>query len=532
MIKKILLLIFIISISQCFSQSDFTFKKIIQLPYGGSATAVKQLPDESYIVCGYYLDSSGYTEGGFLAKLSKNGLTQWYKKFEFPIYISFNDLTFDFSGDIYICANSPINITSTDINIVIIKTDSIGNVLWTKGYGGPDVDFGITIDHTSDDNIIISGYTESYELGSAGATSYTIKVDLNGNQLWNKYYGDNTFNRTNFVKEIYPNKYVSLGINCSSGDCGSFSVFDGSGTVLCSKNFVYSDFTGFSSVTAYKNGGYLVAGYTASFSGPSNLHPFLMALDQNYNFLWAKKYTPPTVTVAEFISVNQTSDGNYIVSFEPENVNGTSKSVGMIKLDSAGVIIWGKLYQQDSYCYPYKLISTIDGGYMEVGFIQKASLQKPFIIKTDNAGDINGCVIDTTISINYSSVLPSIANRSGEFSACIVYSMSLNNNSVVMLDSILCVDSIPSHVGIEDHFTQEEVIVYPNPLLTETVFSFSDEQKNAVLLVYDFKGAIVSKKYFSGIELIFRRNDLASGVYFYRIISRDKLVSKGKLIFK
>lgn len=532
MVKKIFLLIFIITIFQGFSQSDFTFKKIIQLPYGGNATAVKQLPDQSYIICGYYLDSSGYNEGGFLTKISKSGSTQWYKNFEFPWYLSFYDLTFDSSGDIYICANSPISTSSTDINIVIIKTDSMGSVLWTKGYGGTSVDIGFTIDHTSDNNIVVSGYTESYAMGASGATSYTIKVDLDGNVIWNKYYGDNTYNRTNFVKEIYPNKYVSLGINCTSGNCGSFSVFDSIGNVLCSKNFTYSNLTGFSSVTAYENGGYLVAGHTASFSGTSNLHPFLMALDQNYNFLWAKKYFPPTVLVSEFISVVQTFDGNYVVSFEPENVNGTIKSIGMIKLDSNGSIIWGKLYQQDSYCFPNKLISTLDGGYMEVGFIQKGIRPKPLMLKTDNAGNINGCVMDTTISINSSSVVPSITNRSGEFSACIVNSMLLSNNHVFMLDSILCVDSIPSQVGVNEYFVGDEVKIYPNPLITETVFSFSNEQENAVLILYDFKGSIVSKKYFSGIELIFSRNDLASGVYFYRIFSREKLVSKGKLIFR
>lgn len=531
MIKNIILFLFSISFTQGFSQNDFTFKKIIQMPFSGNARSVKQLPDESYIVCGTYFDSLGAYERGFLTKLSKDGLTLWYKKFEFPTYLAFYDLTFDTSGNIYICANSLINGSSTDVNMVIIKTNGSGNVLWSKGYGGTSLEIGYTIDYTTDNHIIVSGYTQSYAMVSAGATTYTLKIDLNGNLIWNKYFEDNTYNQSNFVKEIYPSKYVSLGINCASGTCGSFSVFDESGTVLCSNNFVYSNFTGFASVTQYQDGGYLIAGYTATFSGPSNLHPFLMALDQNYNFLWAKKYTPPTVAVSEFISVDKTFDGNYMVAFEPEDINGVSKCIGMIKLNPNGEIIWGKLYQQDSYCFPNRLISTIDGGYMEVGFIQKNFIQKPLIIKTDNIGDINGCIMDSTISINYISVVPTIVNRSGEFSACVVDSIVLSNNSVVMLDSILCVNSVPTQVGNDDYSIDQEVSVYPNPLLTETLFSFSEEQENSVLVLYDFRGAIVSKKYFSGIEYILYRNDLPSGFYFYRIISKNKLISKGKLIF-
>lgn len=535
--KKITLIFFISFINNIiFSQSDYTFKKIIDLPFGGYATSVKQSSDEGYIICGSYYDSLGYLAGNFLLKLSKDGSSLWYKEFPHPWNFAFRDLTIDLAGNIYVSGSGPDTTGGTDINLIILKTNSSGTILWSKSYGGLEVDLSWSVDLTSDNNILATGWTESYESSGAGATAYTIKVDLNGNLLWNKFYGDSTFSANYCVKEVYPNKYVTLGSSGPSGDYGRFSVFDNNGNILVSKNISYSDWLFLPTVTRYNNGGYLIAGSVGSFSGLGSLRPFLMALDSSYNFLWAKKYVTPTISDAEeFISINRTSDGNYITSFEPEGVNGTQKSFGMMKLDDSGAIIWGKLYEQNYFAYPYRLIETKDSGYIEVGFIQKQislAYQQPFVIKSNNLGIINGCISDTSISSVIQNVVPIITPHVSISSNCIVNNISVSYSNLIMLDSIYCVDSVPSTNGMEQYLINNEVFVYPNPASSGTTFSLSTELKKGVLNIFDVTGKKISSKDFSGLEVSFNRNQLSNGMYFYTIDAENKIIAKGKLIFK
>lgn len=531
MMKKIIVIFFLCILSSIsFSQGDFTFKKIIHLPFGGFATSVKQTLDEGYIVCGaYYLSSSASQNGSFLMKLSKDGTTQWYKEFPPPLYF-FRDLTLDLSGNIYVLAAEPDSVGSTNVNIIIIKLTSSGIVLWSKSYGGSNADAAYSIDFTTDNNILLSGTTESYASTGAGATSYTLKIDLNGNLLWNKFFIDPVYNLAFQIKELYPNKYVSIG-RYSTSNYGGFSVFDNNGNLLVSKSIEYPNFSVLSSVTQYKNGGYLIAGTTGSW----DLCPFLVALDSGYNFLWAKKYFPPISITSEFISIHKIVDGNYITSFEPEGVNGNPKSMGIMKLDSAGTIIWGKIYEQNNYTYPFKLIVAKDSGYVEVGFIQKIyppGLQQPFIIKTNNFGEVNGCISDTIVTSGSINVVPTITSYGSVSSACIVNNTTLSNTFVSRLDSIYCIDSVSYTIGIEQYLINNEVIVYPNPVLSETTFSLSTELKKGVLNIFDVTGKKISSKDFSGLEVNFNRNQLPSGMYFYTIGSENKIIAKGKLIFR
>ncbi|HEX8516477.1 MAG TPA: T9SS type A sorting domain-containing protein [Bacteroidia bacterium] len=501
------------------------------MPEGGVATSVKETANNAFIICGQYGDSTtGQLGGNFLIKLSNSGTTLWYKKFEFPMNFAFHDLTLDSLGNIYICATGPTAIGNTDINIVLIKTNPNGSILWTKSYGGTGVDISYSIDLTSDNNVILSGYTGSYSNITAGASSYTLKVDLNGNLLWNISYGDSSYSANYFVKEVYPNRYVTVGTTGQVAS-GSFNVFSGSGNILSSKSISFSSFLVLTSVTQYANGGYLISGSTAQSSGPSNLRPFLIAFDSDFNLLWAKKYYTPLSLVSEIYSIKKTNEGDYIAIFEPEGVNGMQKSSGLIKLNSAGQVLWAKLYEPGYYSYPNKLIITGDGGYMEVGFLQKPNAQVPIILKTDDMGYINGCVNDTIASLTSVNVTPVITSYGNISSGCIINNMALNNTNILKPDSFYCIDSSTA-INIDKIETHHlPIAVFPNPAVSHVTFSFL-EIKKGFLEIYDSLGELIWQTHFVDSSLTFNRQFLPKGIYFYKIVTEDLLQVSGKLFFE
>jgi len=69
-------------------------------------------------------------------------------------------------------------------DVYLIKTDSLGDTLWAKTYGGAGSDEGWAVRQTTDGGYIVAGYTESFGAGLRDV--YLIKTDANGDTLWTK----------------------------------------------------------------------------------------------------------------------------------------------------------------------------------------------------------------------------------------------------------------------------------------------------------------------------------------------------------
>ena len=75
-------------------------------------------------------------------------------------------------------------------DVYIIKFDSEGNKIWEKTFGGSKNDIAFALQVLDDGSIVVAGGTESYGVG--GEDVYVLKLDKDGNKIWEKtYWGDN-----------------------------------------------------------------------------------------------------------------------------------------------------------------------------------------------------------------------------------------------------------------------------------------------------------------------------------------------------
>ena len=69
----------------------------------------------------------------------------------------------------------------------LLKIDASGNIIWNKTFGGSNLDHCFAMDLAADGNILLSGHTLS---GTENWDAYTMKIDTDGNQLWESKTGN------------------------------------------------------------------------------------------------------------------------------------------------------------------------------------------------------------------------------------------------------------------------------------------------------------------------------------------------------
>lgn len=103
-------------------------------------------------------------------------------------------------------------------DIWIIRLDKYRDKRWTKKFGGEKDDVGYSILQTPDEDYIIAGYTESY--GAGGKDVWIIKLDKNGEKVWDKTFGYQYNDCAYTIQPTKDNGYIIAGYTetSKSGD--------------------------------------------------------------------------------------------------------------------------------------------------------------------------------------------------------------------------------------------------------------------------------------------------------------------------
>jgi hypothetical protein len=152
-------------------------------------SCVQQTTDGGYIIAGYTWPSGAPDTDVYLVKTNAKGDTLWTRNYGILLDMhtesdqgysvqQTSDGGYIIAGQKYHSVLSG-NTLYTFPAVYLIKTDSTGDTLWTRTYGGKNMDVGKSIYQTSDRGYIVVGWTESF--GSGGRDVYLIKTDELGN---------------------------------------------------------------------------------------------------------------------------------------------------------------------------------------------------------------------------------------------------------------------------------------------------------------------------------------------------------------
>jgi TolB-like protein len=273
-------------------------------------------------------------------------------------------------------------------DVFLMKTDASGNIIWAKTYGGSNADWAESVQQTSDGGYIVAGNT--YSFGAGSADIFLIKTDANGNIIWAKTYGGTGRDSASSVQQTSDGGYIIAGTTRSFG-AGVVDIFliktDADGNVIWAKTYGGTGWNYAYSVQQTSDGGYIIAGTTRSF-GAGVVDIFLIKTDADGNVIWAKTYGGTGWNYA--YSFQQTSDGGYIVAGSTLSFGAGGYDIFLIKTDANGNIIWAKTYGGTSGDWASSVQQTSDGGYIVAGTTGSfgAGDYDIFLIKTDANGNI------------------------------------------------------------------------------------------------------------------------------------------------
>lgn len=104
------------------------------------------------------------------------------------------------------------NKTTENFDMLLIRTDSNGNELWRKQYGGPYWEFAYkNCIQTFDKGFLLGGFFNNQNIGASSNQALIIKTDSNGNQQWQLQLGEpQQYNNGAFVAQLADSNYLII----------------------------------------------------------------------------------------------------------------------------------------------------------------------------------------------------------------------------------------------------------------------------------------------------------------------------------
>lgn len=514
--KNKILLIFIVGLINCGNlpaQIIPTWATTYTINNPGSINENDMVTDKSgnVYITGFTQDTVDSKYKIVTLKYNTYGQFQWIQEIDSLNY--YTKIAIDDSGNVYITGFS-------DHNLITVKYNSQGILKWVKPYSS--VGYNWTWDIITDDscNVYITGL-------SVGGMFTTIKYNSSGNQMWAALeIGANGLANSYIALDDNRNVYIAFRGLDTNWTCNTIK-YNSSGIKQWEQIYKGNFISGLAMPRGLKfdtNGFIYMCAYTSDYTDGDYA---VVKYDTIGNQIWASSYSFTSYgDVSKAMTIDKS--GNVYVTGVIYQTGGTIDSIATIKFNKYGSFKWAKTYSLGYY-----------------------ALDEPSAIATDTLGNIyvTGESSDNLNHENFATIkYDSLGNE--------IWVARYNNtlNSVDMANSIsldifgniyasgtnydLNCSSIltikySKDVGLQELSTASECIVniYPNPFKTSFTLMTNVDLKNAELIIYDLFGREILKinKINNRIVTI-QRNNIADGIYFFRLVDKNKIIAKGKII--
>ncbi|MHA1674253.1 MAG: PKD domain-containing protein [Promethearchaeota archaeon] len=296
-----------------------------------------------FFITGY---TYSYGAGGpdlLLMNYFPNGTLKWYETFGGANLDYGSKLVLDSFGNIYVIGRTN-SYGNGDFDALLLKYNYTGDLQWNRTWGGSGLEIGSGIAMYDDNTIYITGKTSSF--GSLGTDLLVLKFNSSGDLLWNTTWGAADVDYGSSIAVNFDGHLFIAGGTNSMGEGGydvCFLEFDSNGVLLWNDTWGgTSDDIG-SELEIDPFGNKYIMGDTKSFGlggeivGQTGDDIAILKYDQSNNFLWNKTFGTTFNEKGRGLTID--SFGNLIISgctLYETSIN----QLLLVKFDNDGNYMW------------------------------------------------------------------------------------------------------------------------------------------------------------------------------------------------
>jgi len=488
----------ILALCLCFAETKAQLLTFRSTYPNITISSVSQTHDLGYIIAGYSTTYSIGSKDIVMIKTDSTGAVIWTRTFGNRVNSGADDVAANAveipGGTGYYLAGQFWNQGNNTYEVYVLKTDAGGNRVWSKTMYNHGYDKGMRVDNVTGGGCQVTGW-----LGNS-SEGYLSRLDTNGNIVW-----QNMINYSTGAWILQSGRQTPDGGAISGGydnELGSYEMWllktNAGGAIQWQHGYSMSGTYNFCyDVCHTSDNGYLLAG------GSNGLN--LAKTDSSGNVQWSKTYLG-TGAYPRGYSVIQCRDTGYIVL-----ANDVGNNQYLMKTDSSGNVMWTMEYTGGYFINTVE--QTSDGGYVLA--------MGTDVIKTD-ANGVTGCG-DVPFTLS-ASALPLITRTPAAYntpeSASIAAADSSTNPSITV---ITC-----SPTSAVNMASESNILIFPNPATKELKIQDSGFRMTSIE-VYDMVGEkVFSQPQTSSIDV----SELPPGIYFVRILSENESVTKKITVLK
>ncbi|MBD3286273.1 T9SS type A sorting domain-containing protein [candidate division WOR-3 bacterium] len=237
---------------------------------------------------------------------------------------------------------------------------------WINRYGDEGSNRLYAMDLIGEGGFITAGRTTNND---DYGIAYIMKCNDEGDTLWTRTFGGPYEERIYSVRETSDTGFIMAGFTYSFTPSDGCNVYilktDGNGDTLWTRSYGGIDRDSATCIYEVSSGGYIVSGSTRSF-GAGKGDIWILRLDASGDTIWTK-------TIGDSLDdegcwITETQDNGFIVAGSKGDPQTNNSNLYLVKIDGTGQTIWEKAYEVLLGGKANSIIPTSDGNYIVTGY--------------------------------------------------------------------------------------------------------------------------------------------------------------------
>ncbi|MFN4233960.1 MAG: SBBP repeat-containing protein [Bacteroidia bacterium] len=418
-------------------------------------------------------------------------------------------------------------------DVFLIKIDTGGNLVWSTLFGGIGGELGIDISIDLNNNIIIGGQTNSSNFPSTtgafqplplgGNDAFIAKFNQNGHLLWATCYGGTSTEDAHAITSDFENNIIITGMTNSNDlsissnalqslNNGFFDIyiakFSPTGNLLWATYFGGTNYDDIYGIHSDSSSNLYLAGRTSSVDFVTTPNAFqtsknngvdacIFKLSKNGELAWSTYLGGDGDDFADKILIDKNNNVTTLINTLSDTISLPADTIFtnyplnlekayILTLDSSGVPIWSAYFGGNSIdrAYDFKIVPS----------------GKLFFTGTTESANI-----------------PITAN-------------AFQNNKDLYVDSYFCIinssifytDTSNINTITRNNLVQNNISLYPNP--THNTICVENVMKPFYYAIINTKGEIIKSEICNNNCI--ETNYLSSGLYIIEILNNEQIYRK------